>query len=425
VAITSLVIPYPDFKLNDIIDPDEHDLNNASIVNKINQIRVVVNQITDGVAAGQSGADAISLTPIAPFTSNKLQTFLADVITRLRSNTAGTSGSEFIGSPTIGGVSGNTVSSQLISLKALLDAASTAYNTHRTLAVLDHPDASVTTAKIRDQNVTTSKIADANVTTQKVADANITTAKIADQNVTTGKIADAGVTEAKIASGAVTTTKIPDGNITTPKIAALAVDGTKIANNAVITSKISDGAVTGAKILQDSIEALHLRDNSVTGTKIGPSAVSTQHITNQSVTDVKIADGAVTGGKIAPNAITNDKIAAGTISADKLDFTSGDLSDVKLASHNSDIRSHNGILRETSSLYDAANKIYRVVDFKREDGTMYMKSTLSNVNGNGDYLTDTWEFYDTSSFLTGQKVVWTFIYDTNHTIINKTPVVTG
>lgn len=40
---------------------------------------------------------------------------------------------------------------------------------HRTATTLDHPDQSVTTAKIKDGNITTIKIADANVTLVKLA----------------------------------------------------------------------------------------------------------------------------------------------------------------------------------------------------------------------------------------------------------------
>lgn len=120
--INSLSISFPDFKLQEIINPDEFDQNNADIVNKINSILGVLNQITDSVNDGGSGADAISLTPISSFTSNKLQTFLEDVTSRLQSTDSVSSGAGFIGAPTISGVTGSTVSAQLSSLKQILDA---------------------------------------------------------------------------------------------------------------------------------------------------------------------------------------------------------------------------------------------------------------------------------------------------------------
>lgn len=59
---------------------------------------------------------------------------------------------------------------------------------HKTASVLDHPDQSVTTAKIKDANVTTAKIADSSVTTSKIADGNVTREKIANGAVDVSKI---------------------------------------------------------------------------------------------------------------------------------------------------------------------------------------------------------------------------------------------
>jgi len=50
---------------------------------------------------------------------------------------------------------------------------------HKTSVTLDHPDASVTAAKLAGNAVTTAKITDANVTTAKIADSAVTFAKIA------------------------------------------------------------------------------------------------------------------------------------------------------------------------------------------------------------------------------------------------------
>lgn len=119
--ITNLSIPYPDFKLHEVIDPEQFDFNNGSIVDKMNAVLLVLNQITESVANGGSGADRISLSPILPFTSNKLQAFLLELISRLVSTSA-ESGSSLIGTASIAGVSGTKISAQLVSLKALIDA---------------------------------------------------------------------------------------------------------------------------------------------------------------------------------------------------------------------------------------------------------------------------------------------------------------
>lgn len=137
--IQSINIPFPDFKLQEIIDPEQFDLNNKSVVDKIAEILVVLNQITESVTNGASGADKISLTAITPFISTKLQSFLEELIDRLSSNTSGASGADFISSMPINGVNGLTVLAQLQSLKTLFDNLQTqvtnnfnALNTHKT-----------------------------------------------------------------------------------------------------------------------------------------------------------------------------------------------------------------------------------------------------------------------------------------------------
>jgi hypothetical protein len=123
MALNKLTISYPDFKLLEIIDPEQFDTNNNDIKLKIDQVIDVLNKITDSVADGGSGADAISLTSIAPFTSTKLQVFLEEVIGRLQSTTDASSGADFVASTSIAGVTGSTVQAQLESLKTLLDKA--------------------------------------------------------------------------------------------------------------------------------------------------------------------------------------------------------------------------------------------------------------------------------------------------------------
>lgn len=99
---------------------------------------------------------------------------------------------------------------------------------HKNATTLDHPDQSVTTAKIKDANVTSAKLASSSVTTAKVADANITTAKLLDAAVTEAKLADDSVTAAKIVDSAVGTDKIAPGAVTNDRIANGAVGSSKI-----------------------------------------------------------------------------------------------------------------------------------------------------------------------------------------------------
>ena len=70
--------------------------------------------------------------------------------------------------------------------------------THKSAVVLQHPDKSVTTAKIADRAVTADKINDKAVTKDKINEGAVITAKIADKSITTDKLTDNSVTETKL-----------------------------------------------------------------------------------------------------------------------------------------------------------------------------------------------------------------------------------
>ena len=268
VAINQVKIPYPDFKLHEIIDPEQFDLNNAELQNKINAVITVLNQITDSIADGSSGADNISLTAIQPFISTKLQSFLEEVISRLQSTQDGSSGADFIASTPIPGVTGATVQQQLESLKTILDLIQTQTNSnttnisslqsqinthkssadhdtryytktqldngqldgryytkvsvdakdsslqaqitnHKNSTILDHPDGSVTTAKLADNSVTTSKIANGSVTADKIHSSLLNTVSLnAHRNNSVLDHPDFSVTTKKLAPKSVTFDKL-------------------------------------------------------------------------------------------------------------------------------------------------------------------------------------------------------------------------
>jgi len=66
-----------------------------------------------------------------------------------------------------------------------------------------------------------------------------------------------------------------------------------------------------------------------------------------------------------------------------------------------------------------ANGIYTVVKYKRLDNTLYLKSTLSNPDTNGNYQTDTCQFYDTDGATLVNTITWTIMYDTDGNIVSK------
>ena len=65
------------------------------------------------------------------------------------------------------------------------------------------------------------------------------------------------------------------------------------------------------------------------------------------------------------------------------------------------------------------NDVYTVVDFKRSDATLYLKSTLSNADENGYYQTCTLNYYDSLGTTIIKTVIWTFTYDIDGKIVTK------
>lgn len=249
-----LIIPYPDFQIGEIIDPEQHDLNNRYIENKINELVVFSNDMI-----GENGGEKIGITPTAPFTSTNVQALLNELVTRLQATVDGLSGAELIGSPTLNSIPGANVGEQLKSLNALLQ---TAY---------------VASASIQDGAVLTSKL----------ADGSVTNVKLGPNSVSTLKIIDGAITNAKIALGAVTTASIADLNVTAPKLADNSVISAKIQNNAIISDKLANNSVTNTKIAEGA----------VTAGKIGPEQIKLVHLDPQLLT-------------LLPNSVLTGKVLA-------------------------------------------------------------------------------------------------------------------
>jgi len=85
----------------------------------------VLNKITDSTTDGDSGADNVSMTAIAPFVATKLQAFLEELVARLQATTDGSSGADLVGATAISGLSGSTVQSLLEALKNYIDTHKT------------------------------------------------------------------------------------------------------------------------------------------------------------------------------------------------------------------------------------------------------------------------------------------------------------
>lgn len=88
----------------------------------------------------------------------------------------------------------------------------------------------------------------------------------------------------------------------------------------------------------------------------------------------------------------------------------------KIDEHAEEFLPHDSELNQYMSAPDA-DGIYTVVEFKKVDGTLYMKSTASNPNIDGNYETFTWEFYENEAVVLTK--VWTITYDNNNVALTK------
>ncbi|TCJ01599.1 hypothetical protein [Cytobacillus praedii] len=90
----------------------------------------------------------------------------------------------------------------------------------------------------------------------------------------------------------------------------------------------------------------------------------------------------------------------------------------KVDNHLNDYMPHDSGLSSYASDVDP-NGVYTVVDFRRTDSSLHLKSTLSNPDGNGNYQTVTWQFYKSNGTTIALTVKWTITYDAEGNIVNK------
>ena len=123
MTIERVYISYPDFRMFDVIDSEQFDVNNREFQEKINELVDLLNVAYTPKEGATSGAEMLSMKPIAPFEFEEganIQDFLEQLIERLQNIQRGTSGAELIGSPSITGIEGTTVYDQLLSVDAIL-----------------------------------------------------------------------------------------------------------------------------------------------------------------------------------------------------------------------------------------------------------------------------------------------------------------
>lgn len=69
-----------------------------------------------------------------------------------------------------------------------------------------------------------------------------------------------------------------------------------------------------------------------------------------------------------------------------------------------------------------ANGIFTIVEYRRvADNTLYMKSTLSNPDANGNYQTDTRAYYKADGVTSDYTVTVTIVYDADGDVVSEVP----
>lgn len=132
----------------------------------------------------------------------------------------------------------------------------------------------------------------------------------------------------------------------------------------------------------------------------------------------------------ASKAVVSDvsgKIVASATSAAEVAFVSGVTSAIQpqFTGKANAVHTHDDIdikdYQITASSQDTTTHVYKVTQYKRtSDNTLYLQSTLSNPDTNGNYQTVTLLYYDALGTSVISTKTWTLVFDANNVITTKT-----
>ncbi|SFI89627.1 hypothetical protein [Brevibacillus centrosporus] len=178
-----------------------------------------------------------------------------------------------------------------------------------------------------------------------------------------------------------------------------------------------DAASIGGKVPADFVPQTDVAAN-------GANKVPRLDATGKGVFSIT-GDAATVAGKTVGNASANVPLSNGTVNTN-LNADMVDGYHVGSGANQIPTRDANAILSaDILTMFNQyasgkdANGIYTVVDFKRADGTLFMKSTLTNPDANGKYQTNTWQFYNAAGTAVVNTKTWTITYDADGNAVSK------
>lgn len=165
MTVQNLAIPYSDFKLQEIIDPEQFDLNNADIVSKMNEVITAFNNANDTeipalkTRATNLESRATNLESRATSLETRVTANESNIssnatnLTNHKSSTDHDSRYYTKSQVDVKVFSTSNIADKSITANKIADSLlenNVAISSHRLQTVIDHPDKSVTFAKLAD-----------------------------------------------------------------------------------------------------------------------------------------------------------------------------------------------------------------------------------------------------------------------------------
>lgn len=124
-------------------------------------------------------------------------------------------------------------------IETAVNTNTTAIAAHKAASVLDHPDGSITTAKIKDLAISEPKMENSSVGTRAIADYAVTEVKLALESVSGYILQANSIRGHHIVNGEIGTDELDTQAVTTPKIALQAITENQVADLAITDSKLA------------------------------------------------------------------------------------------------------------------------------------------------------------------------------------------